>query len=194
MASSINTAIPPLGAATTAGVRANFAAAKSEIETLQGRVGFVDYNDLATTATPISVTANTWTKLTNDKAGANTKTDAAPTGITSVWNTVTNQLDLSQLPVKSMVELRADIVVTTTAANQIVKSDIRLGIGSGVEFTLENSENQFKTAGAKKMAIYNGFYIGSTTVQSTPGEIRIWSDASATVKVNGWYIRITKAL
>lgn len=37
MASSINTAIPPLGNPTTAGVRANFTAAKSEIEELQNR-------------------------------------------------------------------------------------------------------------------------------------------------------------
>lgn len=37
MASSINTAIPPLGNPTTSGVRANFSAAKSEIEELQNR-------------------------------------------------------------------------------------------------------------------------------------------------------------
>lgn len=35
MASDINVAIPPLGSPTTAGVRANFSAAKSEIEELQ---------------------------------------------------------------------------------------------------------------------------------------------------------------
>lgn len=194
MASSINASIPPLGAATTAGMRANFAAAKAEIEALQGRTGFVDYNDAATGVTPIAVSATTWTKLTNDKAGPNTKTDALPGGVSNLWSTSTNQLDLSQLPVNSTVEIRADIVVTTTAANQIVKSDVRMGIGSGVEFTIENSQNQFKTAGAHKMAIYHAFYIGSDTVRTTPGEIRLWSDASASVRVNGWYIKITKAL
>jgi len=194
MSSNINAAIPPLGAATTSGVRANFSAAKTEIEALQTRTGFVDYNDLTTSTTPIAVAASTWTKLTNDKAGANTKIDALPSGVTSVWNTTTNQLDLSQLPINTTVEIRADIVVTTTSANQIVKTDIRLGIGSGIEFTLENSETQFKTAGAHKMVVMSGFYIGSSTVRTTPGELRIWSDATASVKVNGWYIRIVKAL
>lgn len=44
MASSIDPAIPPFGNATTAGVRNNFAAAKSEIEALQGaRIIRVDF-------------------------------------------------------------------------------------------------------------------------------------------------------
>ena len=38
MSSNIDTAIPPFGTPTTAGVRNNFTAAKSEIEALQERI------------------------------------------------------------------------------------------------------------------------------------------------------------
>lgn len=65
MASNIDIAVPPFGNATTAGVRANFLAAKTEIEELQNNHGFVDYHDTATIVTPIDIIANTWTKLTN---------------------------------------------------------------------------------------------------------------------------------
>lgn len=194
MSSNINAAIPPLGSATTAGVRANFAAAKAEIEELQGRTGFVDYNDAATGVTPISVSANTWTKLTNDTAGPFTKTDALPAGVTSLWSVLNNQLSMAQLPVNSIVTVRADLIVTTSTANQVVKTDIRAGIGTASEFTLENSALQFKTAGAHKVVVSWDFYIGSNNVKNAPAEIRLWSDASATVRVNGWYIKATKAI
>ena len=194
MASSINAAQPVFGTPTTASVRANFAAAKAEIEALQGRFGFVDYNDSATAGSPIAVSPSTWTKLTNNTLGTYTKTDALPPGVTTLWNTVNNQLSLSQLPLNTVVTLRADIVVTTSAANQTVKNDLRLAIGTGSVFTLENSASHFKTAGAQNMAVYWEFYIGSNDVKNNPGEIRLWSDASATVVVKGWYIKVNKAI
>jgi hypothetical protein len=47
MASSIDIAIPPIGNPTTAGVRANFGYAKSEIEALQeGMAGAIEYTDI----------------------------------------------------------------------------------------------------------------------------------------------------
>lgn len=194
MASNINAAVPPFGNATTAGVRENFAAAKAEIETLQRQIGFADYNDAATGVTPISVGVSTWVKLTNDKLGPNTKIDALPSGVTNLWNNVTNQLVLTELPVNTMVEIRADMIVTTTAANQIVKFLSQFAIGNPIEFGLEASANQFKTAGAQKLVIHGAFYIGSEPVRTNPAEFRIWSDAACTVRVNGWYIRVIKFL
>ena len=193
MASNIDSAVPPFGNATTAGVRANFAAAKAEIEELQTQTGYVDYNDSATSSAPISVSANTWTKLTNNKLGANSQSHL-PSGITNLWNAVTNQFALSELPLQSMVEFRADIEVTTTSANQVVKSELALAIGDAIAFNLPTNETAFKTAGTHRLLASVPFYIGSLPVKSNPGEFRLWSDASCTVKVNGWYIRIVKHL
>ena len=192
MASNINVAVPPLGSPTTAGVRANFAAAKLEIEALQTMHGFVDYNDAGTGVTPISVSPSTWTKLTNNKAGPFTKIDQLPSLVTNLWNTGTNQLALSEVPVNSMLQVRADLIVTTTAANQVVKFRTALGIGSGSAFQLESSEMQFKAAGAKNIAMPVAFYIGSDAIRTNPGEFQLWSDAACTVRVNGWYIVVHK--
>lgn len=193
MASSIDSAVPPFGNATTAGVRANFIAAKSEIEELQAQAGYVDYNDTATAGTPIAVSASTWTKLTNNKLGANSQSHL-PNGITDLWNSGTNQLSLTECPVRTMLEFRADIEVTTTAANQVVKNEIALAIGDAIAFSLPSNELNFKTAGTRRVLVSIPFYIGSLPVKNNPGEFRIWSDASCTVKVNGWYIRVTKHL
>lgn len=193
MASNINAAVPTFGNATTASVRENFAAAKAEIEELQTAHGFVDYNDAATGVTPISVLANTWTKLTNDKLGPNTKIDALPSGVTSVWNSITNQFVFNELPINTTMDGRFDFQITTTAANQVVDLSAFVAIGSPIafEFPLMTSA-LFKTAGTYKINAFNGMYIGSANVQNYPTEIKVRSDAACTVRVNGWYIRIVK--
>lgn len=58
MPSSINTAIPAFGNATTAGVRANFATAKAEIEALQKIHGIVNIHDSFPTELYIKSDAN----------------------------------------------------------------------------------------------------------------------------------------
>jgi len=193
MASNIDITKPIAGTPTTQSVRDNFAAAKSEIESLQGQIGFADYNDTATTGTPISVSATTWTKLTNNGAGTSTL-KKLPAGVTDLWDTGTNQLDLSELPLYSMLDSRVDIVVTTSGANQTVQLRLRLAIGDAIEFTLPAGEHLFKTAGAHTVVAPIPFYLGSAPVRTNPGEFQIYSDASCTVKVNGWYIKATKYL
>jgi len=193
MASDIDVADPPFGNAKTAGVRANFAAAKAEIEELQTQLGYADYNDTATVGTPISVSASTWTKLTNNKLGANSQSHL-PSGITNLWNAVPNHFAFAELPLYTMVEFRADIDVTTTGANQVVKGEISLAIGDVIAFSLPTNEMTFKSAGVHRVLASVPFYIGSLPVKNNPGEFRIWSDAGCTVKVYGWYIRVMKYL
>jgi len=188
MASAIDATKPVVETPTTQSVRDNFAAAQSEIEVLQGAVGFADYSDTATTSTPISVSPTTWTKLTNNGAGAQTL-KKLPAGVTDLWNTSTNQLSLSQLPLYSMIEARLDLVVTTSTANQVVQIRTSLAIGDAGAFTLPTGEAFFKTSGAHTVVASIPFYIGSAPVRANPGEFQIYSDASCTVKVNGWYIR-----
>lgn len=192
MSSNIDPAIPPFGAATTAGVRNNFNAAKTEIEQLQRQIGYADYNDSLTAGSPIAVGASTWTKLTNNTLGANTRTSALPLGVTSVWNAVSNQLDFTQLPVDTMVDLRADVQLTTTGANQQVRTRLSMQIGGANPFVLGGPTNLFKSAGTYDYTFSIPFYIGSDDTRTNPGEIQIWSDSALSVVVRGWYIRIIK--
>jgi len=193
MASTIDATKPVFGNPTTASVRANFAAAKAEIEALQTltwEVGFVDYNDYATGLSALSVAPTTWTKLTNDTLGPNTKTDMLPVGVTTLWNTATNQLDFTDLQINALLAARKDITVTTTAANQVVRIRANLAIGNPVAFSLEATQMQFKTTGTYPLVTNGEFYIGSAATRDNPGEFQIWSDAALTVRVNGWFIRI----
>lgn len=194
MSSNINPAIPPFGNPTTAGVRANFQAASDEITELQRQIGFADYADTETAVTPISVPANTWRKLTNNTLGTGTRTEALPAGITTAWDAVANQLDLSEFPVDTMVELRADMIVTTSGNDRQVRPRLRLAIGTGVEFSLAGPGAFFKAAGAYDYVFNMPFYIGSNDTRNNPGEIQIWSDGPLSVVVRGWYIRIIKRL
>jgi hypothetical protein len=191
MTSAIDPLKPITGTPTTQSVRDNFTAAKSEIEFLQGVTGFADYNDTATAGSPIAVSSSTWTKLTNNALGTST-IKKLPSGVTDLWNSSTNQLALSGLPLYSQVESRIDLVVTTSGANQTVQIRTKLAIGNGIEFALPAGEALFKTAGAHTVIVNIPFYIGSAPVQANPGEFQIFSDASCTVKVNGWYMRASK--
>jgi hypothetical protein len=73
--------------------------------------GWADYNDTATTGSPIAVTAVP-AVLTNDGLGVNTNTAYLPiggNGITQLWNTSSNGFDFSDLNVGDMLEIRMDI-------------------------------------------------------------------------------------
>ena len=85
--------------------------------------GFAFYEDTATSATPINLTADTWVDLTNNKAGSGTETTYKPTYITGdLWNSATNTIDLSEVPVGKVVFIRIDYDVTTGAANTRMES------------------------------------------------------------------------
>jgi hypothetical protein len=195
MSSNIDTSLPTFGAATTASVRANFSAAKTEIEALQSRkidIGFLDYNDTATALVPITIPGtNTFVKLTNNGAGAFTNLGYRPPAVLStLWDTTTNKFVWSRgLKIGDMVDLRTDVTIVTTAANQAVTLSLFLGVG-GSEYELPIAASRlFKTAGTYRVTEYYGFYMGDANTANNAGEIRVKSDAAATAVVSGWYVK-----
>jgi len=87
--------------------------------------GFAFYEDATTSGTPINLSADTWTDLTNDKAGSGTLTTYKPSYVTGdLWDTATNTIDLDEIPVGSVVLVRNDYDITTGAAN--TRMDSRL--------------------------------------------------------------------
>jgi hypothetical protein len=78
--------------------------------------GWADYADVATTGSPIAVSAVP-AVLTNDGLGVDTKTAYLPiggNGITQLWDTSSNGFDFSDLNVGDMVDIRMDISVIIT--------------------------------------------------------------------------------
>ena len=161
-------------------------------EDLDSRVGFFDYNDDATSTTAISVTGGGgYVDLTNDALGTYTLKTYAPSGITDVWDDSTNKFDWSELSLGDMVDVRLDISVTTTGANQVVKIILEMAT-DGTPYDIVFDEVVFKTAGTYQIVRTNGVYMGNSSTLNDGAKFRISSDANATVVVNGWYCKVTR--
>lgn len=154
------------------------------------RIGFADYNDDATSTTPISVTGGAgFVDLTNDEAGSFTNKTFLPAGVTDVWDATTDRFDFSDLKLGDQVIIRVDVSVTTTAANQVIQMALELGTG-GTPYDLNFLRNQYKTVGEKNIVIAVPFYIGDANTLNNFGKIKIQSPDNCTVVVNGWYCNI----
>jgi len=154
--------------------------------------GFYDYNDLATTASPITVTTATHTLLTNDGAGAFTNKTYKPTGDTDVWDVSINSFDWSELKLGDMIDLRLDFDLTTTSTNTEIEVDLHLGTGAGAYKIPFISELNFKAKGTYKVNRFNGIYLGDANTLDNGGQFKIMADKNCTVVVNGWYCKIIK--
>lgn len=162
----------------------------TSLENISHKIGFGDYNDSATATTPISVTGGAGlVDLTNDALGTYTTNTYLPSGISKLWDDVTNRFYFNELSLGDMVDIRCDIEVTTTANNQEIKLVLELGT-STVPFEIPYRTSQYKTTGTYKVNVLNGFYIGSNDTLTGGGRFRIESDANCTVKVNGWYVKV----
>lgn len=155
-------------------------------ELYQKKVGFFDYNDTATTTTPITVTGGGgFVFLTNNELGAFTNKLYPPYGVTDVWDASLNQFDFTELSLGSKMHYRIDLEITTTAANQEVDLEIDLGIG-GSPYSLSVAQKQYKTAGTYPLVLSSYVYMGDTNTRDNPAKFKIASPNNATVVVNGW--------
>jgi hypothetical protein len=183
-------------ATARATINNNATDAESRLAALEGNsvtTGFLDYADLTTATTPIEVTAlGSPVKITNDGAGANTNKLYPPTGVTDIWNTVTNTFDFSQLSLGDEVALRLELVVNTSTPNQNVDVDIRLAEGTASEYTIPFGRGIARFAGDYHALRYNGIYIGNSDTLTGGGFFEVSSDNDCDVEVVGWYCKITK--
>lgn len=155
-------------------------------------VGTFHYADLDTQTTPLNIVSNIALQLENDALGTNTVLTNAPFGIDSVWNTVTNTMDFSQLSIGDALHLRVDATITTSSANQNVKCFVKFGIGSAYEFDLTLSQDLIKTAGVHPLVSEVSFDMAYQEIIENPAKIYVVSDGNATIKINGWYFEILR--
>lgn len=157
--------------------------------------GWAYIHDTLTTGTPISITGGAgYTTLTNNASGTRNTFAYLPDGVTSsVWVNATSSFDFSQLAAGDMVEIRADVTVTTSAANQEVDFRLFLAIGGSDPTDIPLIPTyHFKTAGAYKLAGFASFPIPSADIRTNPARIRIQSVSNVTVVVTGFYLRIVR--
>jgi len=152
--------------------------------------GWADYADVATTGSPIAVTAVP-AVLTNDGLGVDTNTTYLPiggNGITQLWNTSSNGFDFSDLNVGDMLDIRMDISVIIASVNTVVDVNLLMGTGGSVVVPFISDHN-YKATGTFKVIRYMGIYIGSEDVRDTLAQLKIEADKNCTCIVHGWYIK-----
>lgn len=154
--------------------------------------GLVDYNDAATTTTPLVVTGGgADVQLTNDTLGAFTNTAFLPDGVTSLWNTTTNQFDFTELKLGDMLDIRLEITADMSGPNSELDIDLELGIGAGA-YAIAFSRENYKTSGVKQIDRWNGIYLGDSNTLDNPARFIIRSDTNCNVVVAGWYVKIIR--
>lgn len=157
--------------------------------------GVYNYNDLTTATAPINLITDTWATLVNDGAGTLTDLTYALNIVPTIYNGGTGLFDFSSLELGDVVDIRIDIEGTSTSVNQEFDIDLVLAIGTPIEYRIPFLiEANYKVAGSHRLLKYNSIYIGNTETRDNGARFEIKSSDSATVKINGWYCKVTKRL
>lgn len=152
--------------------------------------GVQDYQDIATSTTPISVPNGTYVDLTNDGLGPLSSEEYAPIGYGPIFNTSTGDFDFSGLDVGDMVFFRTDIEFVTTSPNTQVST--RLEFGPSPFFYLPYDTANYKSVvsgGAGRRVRYFSFQMKSADTVNNTARLQVTADSSGvTCVVYGWQI------
>jgi len=156
--------------------------------------GFADYNDGLTAITPIVLTANVWTDVTNDKLGAFTNETYLPTGVNTLMDGLTGYLDFSDLNLGSDILIRIDFAVTPNTNNSLLETRYVLGQGGG-EYTLPVRSSRLDSGSGIPYSSEKGsfyIYMGDTNTLGGVGKLQVKLSTNGTLVNNGVAIKILK--
>src|SRR5436190_2054319 len=163
-----------------------------EPETFLNSVGYFLYDDAVTQTTPIPFTSNTEVKITNDTLGLGTDYTQSPFGVSSVWNSATNQTDFSDLSIGDVLTLRMQLKVNTNSTDQRYEVRLKLAAGTPNEEVITIFSKIPKIAGLDTETFAIPFPINNTSIKDSPSEIWLFSDGSGTIKVGVFYFEILR--
>ena len=99
--------------------------------------GFMDYNDTATSTTPITLVADTWATIPNDGLGAFSNDSYKPDGnVVELMDTSVGAIDPTGLNLGDVILVRNDFTVTPNTNNASLEFRYSLGTGAG-SYTLQ---------------------------------------------------------
>jgi hypothetical protein len=158
---------------------------------LERRMGWSDYNDSATAGSPIALTvADTFYTLTNDGLGPFSQSGYKIPQHDELWDVNTDSFDFSSLTLGDTVELRIDVLVTTTGPTREITMRVAVAQGSPGPYTLQVDQRSFKNAGTHQIVALATGYVGDVNTQNFPMNIEVASDGVGTnVVVNGWFVK-----
>jgi hypothetical protein len=149
--------------------------------------GFANYEDVATITTPIVLSANTWTNITNDKQGEHTTEVYKPAYVTgSLWNSATSKIDLSEVAVGKVVLIKVDFEIVQTSNNTILQGQL---IGGGHTMQLLTTEMKF-ASGTHHYSITNMVYVEDAAMQTAGLNIQLKTSSNSQVEMHNIMITI----
>lgn len=150
--------------------------------------GNYDYNDAASSVTPIALTAAAgWVPVPNDGLGPFTSKANALPGVADIYDVATGKFDFSNLSIGDTVFIRFDSVITTTQPNENVDLKLVLAQGNAAEYSIEFQQISYKTVAAHRLFGFNSIYIGNAETRDNPAEFQIKVDDNASLVLNGWF-------
>lgn len=157
--------------------------------------GFVDYNDVTTQSTPITLPDSTWTTLTNDGAGTFTNTGYAPSGVTSMMDTLTGEIDCTQLALGDRLIVRPDFIVTPSINNSTLRFRFLLGEDPSGQYPLPTTLPRLDSGSGipyQHAGVGYFVYMGDTNTRDNPIALQLYLEGGGTVVNNGVSIGVEK--
>lgn len=149
---------------------------------------FIDYNHAGNT---VSLTADTWTDIPNDGAGAFTNRTYAPEGVTELLDVATGYLDLSELSLGDTVLVRNDFQINPNTNNALIEFRYVLGTGGG-EYTLETQEGRLDSGSGKNYRFSlkpDLIYMGDDNTRLNPIKLQVKLSTGGTLTNAGSVIQ-----
>ena len=156
--------------------------------------GFADYNDSTTAGTPINITKNTWTTITNDGAGAFSNTSYLPYNITTLMDTSTGAIDVTELELGDSILVRNDFTVTPNTNNALLSFRYQLGTGGGL-YTLEKIIGRLDSGSGQpyRFSLTTDYiYMGDTNTRDNPITLQVYLSAKGSLVNAGSVIQVIK--
>ena len=156
-------------------------------------LGFADYNDTSSAASPVELVANTWTSLPNDGLGPFSQETYLPEGCPTLLG-AGGSIDPTGLPLGSKIFIRPDFRVTPNVNNAALKFRYKLGTGVDTYF-LESSLGRLdEDAGIAYPFSLNTQYIymGDNNTKDNPIELQIKLSSNGSVVNAGMVIDVFK--
>jgi hypothetical protein len=129
------------------------------------------------------VTAGTFYELTNDSAGASTINTYGVTGLTDIYDSVTNRFTFSSDGVLSLgdsVHIVVEAAITTPGANTQVEIVIELGAQGSGDYIIIMEPTTFKSSGTYDVSRTINFFMRTSDILDNGARVLAKSDANNT--------------
>lgn len=149
--------------------------------------GFANYEDTATETTPIVLSADVWTTLTNNKLGSHTTEAFKPPYVTgNLWDSANNKIDLSSVPVGKTVLFKCDFEIVQTTNNTVIEARLS---GGGHDVHFFNAEIK-QAIGSHHFCQTTMFFVEDAAMQTAGLGVQVKAENNSQLEVHSFMIQI----